>query len=60
MYAANDSFDIVKHDESVSRSPVVFLTTLGFVAIPHASAEVFFVALPNHAPVCVILDVHLP
>lgn len=50
---------IVDDDESVRRALVILLGTFGFEVKTFASAEEFFSAVPNSAPGCLILDIHM-
>jgi FixJ family two-component response regulator len=51
---------IVDDDESVCRALKLLMMTYGFVVDVFSSAEIFFSAIPNSAPGCLILDIHLP
>jgi len=51
---------IVDDDESVCRALGVLLGTYGFVVDTFTSPEDFFRAVPNSAPGCLILDIHMP
>jgi two-component system response regulator FixJ len=51
---------IVDDDESVRRALGMLLATYGFTSVSFASAEDFFSTVPNSAPGCLILDIHMP
>jgi len=50
---------IVDDDESVCRALRVLLVTYGFTVESFSSAEEFFTVVPNSAPGCLILDIHM-
>jgi two-component system response regulator FixJ len=60
MLTDNKQIFIVDDDESVCRALGVLLVTYGFTVDTYTSAEVFFRAVPNSLPGCLILDVHMP
>jgi len=51
---------IVDDDESVCRALKILMTTYGFTVRTFLSAEEFFSAVPNSAPGCLVLDIHMP
>ena len=51
---------IVDDDESVCRALGVLLVTYGFSVKTFTCAEDFFNAVPNSAPGCLLLDIHMP
>lgn len=51
---------IVDDDESVSRAISVLLGTYGFSVDTFTDANEFFTAVPNSAPGCLLLDIHMP
>ena len=51
---------IVDDDGSVCRALSVLLGTYGFSVKTFKSAEDFFTAVPNSAPGCLLLDIHMP
>ena len=51
---------IVDDDESVCRALSILLVTYGFNVDIFTSADEFFLAVPNSAPGCLILDIHMP
>lgn len=51
---------IVDDDESVGRALKVLLVTYGFDVSAFTSAEEFFRVVPDSAPGCLILDIHMP
>jgi len=51
---------IVDDDESVCRALSVLLATYGFNVKTFTCAEDFFDAVPNSAPGCLLLDIHMP
>jgi len=60
MLLENKQIFIVDDDESVCRALSVLLATYGFNVDTFNSAEKFFNAVPNSAPGCLILDIHMP
>lgn len=60
MAAEKGHIYIVDDDESVCRAVGGLLVTYGFTVDTFISAEKFFRAVPNSAPGCLILDVHMP
>jgi len=56
----NDHVYIVDDDISVCRALSVLLATYGFSVDTFTSAEDFFNTVPNSAPGCLILDIHMP
>src|SRR5450631_4378411 len=50
---------ILDDDESVLRSLKLLMVSYGFAVEVFSSAEEFFSAVPNNAPGCLILDIHL-
>lgn len=50
---------IVDDDESVCRALSVLLATYGFTVDTYTCAEDFFRAVPNSAPGCLLLDIHM-
>jgi len=50
---------IVDDDESVCRAFKLLMGTYGFPVRTFTSAEEFFSAVPNSAPGCLILDIHM-
>lgn len=51
---------IVDDDKSVRRALKLLMLAYGFSADTFSSSEEFFGAVPNSAPGCLILDIHLP
>ena len=51
---------ILDDDESVLRSLKMLMVSYGFAVDVFSTAEAFFNAVPNNAPGCLILDIHLP
>ncbi|MDP2921375.1 MAG: response regulator [Candidatus Omnitrophota bacterium] len=51
---------IVDDDESICRALSALLVTYGFGVDTFTSAEGFFSVVPNSAPGCLILDIHMP
>jgi FixJ family two-component response regulator len=51
---------IVDDDESVCRALKCLLMTFGFEVSTFLSAEKFFSVVPDNAPGCLILDIHMP
>jgi len=51
---------ILDDDKSVLRSLKILMVSYGFAVDVFSSAEEFFSAVPNSAPGCLILDIHLP
>jgi len=51
---------ILDDDESLLRSLKLLMVSYGFAVEVFSSAEEFFKAVPNSAPGCLILDIHLP
>jgi len=51
---------ILDNDESVLRSLKLLMVSYGFAVDLFSSAEEFFSDVPNSAPGCLILDIHLP
>ena len=60
MLSENKQIFIVDDDESVCRALDVLLVTYGFTVDTFTSAEEFFRAVPNSAPGCLLLDIHMP
>jgi FixJ family two-component response regulator len=56
----NKQIFIVDDDESVCRALSILLITYGFTVDTFTSAEVFFRAVPNSSPGCLLLDIHMP
>ena len=56
----NKQIFIVDDDKSICRALSVLLITYGFTVDTFNSAEEFFRAVPNNAPGCLILDIHMP
>jgi len=56
----NKQIFIVDDDESVCRALGILLVTYGFTVDTFTSAEAFFNAVPNSAPGCLLLDIHMP
>ena len=50
---------IVDDDESVCRALGILLATYGFIVDTFTCAEDFFSAVPNSAPGCLIMDIHM-
>ncbi len=50
---------ILDDDESVLRSLKLLMVSYGFEVATFSSAEEFFSAVPNSAPGCLILDIHM-
>ena len=51
---------IVDDDGSVCRALSILLSTYGFSVKTFNCAEDFFTAVPNSAPGCLLLDIHMP
>ena len=51
---------ILDDDESVLRSLKLLMVSYGFAVDTFSSSEEFFTAVPNSAPGCLILDIHMP
>ena len=51
---------ILDDDESVLRSLKLLMVSYGFAVDVFSSADEFFSAVPNSAPGCLILDIHMP
>ena len=51
---------ILDNDGSVLRSLKLLMVSYGFAVDIFSSADEFFRAVPNSAPGCLILDIHLP
>jgi len=51
---------IVDDDESVCRALGLLMVACGLAVRTFSSAEEFFSAVPNSAPGCLILDIHMP
>jgi len=51
---------ILDDDESVRRSLKLLMVSYGFAVETFSSAEEFFSDVPNRAPGCLILDIHMP
>lgn len=51
---------IVDDDESVCRALKLHMVAYGFNVETFLSAEEFFNAVPDNAPGCLILDIHMP
>ena len=60
MSIHNNQIYIVDDDESVCRALGVLLVTYGFSVKTFTCAEDFFNAVPNSAPGCLLLDIHMP
>ena len=56
----NNQIFIVDDDASVCCALGVLLVTYGFKVDAFASAKEFFRAVPNGAPGCLIMDIHMP
>jgi CheY-like chemotaxis protein len=52
--------NIVDDDASVCRALKILLTAYGFNVKSFPSADDFFSTVPEHAPGCLILDIHMP
>src|SRR5476649_474365 len=50
---------ILDDDESVLRSLKLLMVSYGFAVDVFSSEEKFFSAVPNSAPGCLILDIHM-
>jgi len=60
MVLNNKQIYIVDDDESVCRALSILLATYGFIVDTFNSAEDFFRIVPNSAPGCLLLDIHMP
>jgi two-component system, LuxR family, response regulator FixJ len=60
MLLENKQIFIVDDDESVCRALDILLVAYGFRVDTFNCAENFFRAVPNSAPGCLILDIHMP
>ena len=56
----NKQIYIVDDDISVCRSLSILLETYGFTVDTFYSSVEFFSIVPNNAPGCLILDIHMP
>ena len=56
----NKQIFIVDDDESICRALSILLSTYGFSVDTFTCAEDFFRAVPNSAPGCLLLDIHMP
>ena len=56
----NNQIFIVDDDESVCCALGILLVTYGFKVNTFTSANDFFRAVPNSAPDCLIMDIHMP
>lgn len=50
---------IVDDDESIRRAVKLLMVSYGFTVDTYSSSEEFFSAIPNSAPGCLILDIHM-
>ena len=60
MSKHNNQIYIVDDDGSVCHALSVLLGTYGFSVKTFNCAEDFFTAVPNSAPGCLLLDIHMP
>ena len=60
MSAHKNQIYIVDDDASICRALSILLITYKFIVDTFTSAEDFFRAVPNSAPGCLILDIHMP
>ncbi len=60
MFLEKKQIYIVDDDESVCRALKFLVVVYGFAVRTFFSAEEFFSAVPNSAPGCLILDIHMP
>jgi two-component system response regulator FixJ len=60
MSPENKQIFIVDDDISVCRALSILLATYGFTVDTYTCAEEFFRAVPNSAPGCLLLDIHMP
>jgi len=60
MPVEEEQIYILDDDESVRRSLKLLMVSYGFAVDVFSSAEEFFSDVPNNAPGCLILDIHLP
>ncbi|MDO8662470.1 MAG: response regulator [Candidatus Omnitrophota bacterium] len=60
MPSENNQVFIVDDDVSVCRALSVLLVTYGFIVDTFTSTEDFFRVVPNSAPGCLLLDIHMP
>jgi FixJ family two-component response regulator len=60
MSRARQTVTIIDDDASVRRALARLLRSVGLSAATFASAEEYLQTLPEPAPGCLILDVHLP
>jgi len=51
---------VVDDDVGVSRALMVLLISYGFKVNAFSSSKDFFAAVPDDAPGCLILDIHMP
>ncbi len=56
----NNQIYIVDDDRSVCYVLSILLSTYGFSVKTFSCAEDFFNAVPNSAPGCLLLDIHMP
>ena len=50
---------VVDDDDSILRAVKLLMVSHGFIVNTYSSSEDFFSAIPNSAPGCLILDIHL-
>ena len=60
MSANKKQVYILDDDESVCRALKILLSTYGFEVKTFLSGEEFFSAVPDKAPGCLVLDIHMP
>jgi two-component system response regulator FixJ len=60
MSPENKQIFIVDDDISVCRALSILLATYGFTVDTYTCAEEFFRAVPDSAPGCLLLDIHMP
>ncbi len=60
MPSIKEQIFIVDDDVSVCRALSILLLTYGFTVNTFTSAEDFFNVVPNSAPGCLLLDIHMP
>jgi FixJ family two-component response regulator len=60
MFSGKKQIYIVDDDKSICRALKLLMVTYGFEVDTFSSSEEFFSAVPNSAPGCLILDIHMP
>lgn len=60
MAFAKNRIHIVDDDVSVGRALKILLSAYGYQVKTFTSANEYFRGVPNHAPGCLIMDIHMP